>query len=406
MIRASTLIFLISAAVRLTLIFAFQHYEAGSRGEPIQIALSLVHSRTFGNPYVLPTGPTAHSAPFFPFLIAPIYAIWGDTASADHARFVLDTLAASAEYALLPFVAAALGLGWWPGILAGLGGALIPLHLWVECVGDFECTWTALFLELATICFIRWIRSPVFGWKSAALGGALWGFGFLISPSTLPVLVGFGVIAWWKLRPRFRTVIQYSVLFTAATLMVIGPWTIRNYMQLGGVFFIRDDAGLELLVSNNDGAAVTTADNYRTPAFAKNHPHASAAAAREIQRDGEAAFERRAMSRALAWIGSNPGAFVTLTAKRFVLFWAPRLPRFEWMYAAATLIAFAGLVLLYRRIRLPAIVLASILVVYPAIYYCLETNLRYAHPIWWIQLLLIGWTVMHLATATAAMPAK
>lgn len=390
-IRASVLIFLIAAAVRLTLIFVFHHYEIGSRAEPIRISLSLARSGAFADPYSLPTGPTAHTAPFYPVLMAPLYAIWGDAPAADYVRFTVDTLGACAEYALLPFVAAALGLGWWPGILAGFGGALIPLHLWVECVDDFESTWIALFLEIATILFARWLSSPRFGWRSAALGGAMWGFAFLVSPTVLPVLVGFCVIAWWKPRPRLGTAVQYLAVFAAATLAVIAPWTVRNYVQLGGVFFIRDDAGLELLVSNNDGARTVAADNYRTAFFARNHPFASVAAAREIQRNGELAFERQALSRALLWIRANPGAFIGLTAKRFVLFWVPRVPRFGWMFGAVTLAAFASLLLLYRRIRLPAVILASMFLGYPAIYYCVQTSLRYEHPLWWIQLMLIGW---------------
>lgn len=157
LVKASILIFLIAATIRLTLLCVLHYYEIG-RPEPIRIAISLARNGAFADPYALPTGPTAHSAPLYPAMIAPLYAIWADTYRADFARFTLNALAASVQYALLPGIAAALGLGMWPGILAGLGGASVPLHYWAECLGDFETTWIALFLEGVTLLFARWLR--------------------------------------------------------------------------------------------------------------------------------------------------------------------------------------------------------------------------------------------------------
>jgi hypothetical protein len=108
--KAFCVIFLLAAAVRLTLVFGFHHYEIG-RPEPIRIAISLASKGAFADPYAIPTGPTAHTPPLYPALIAPLYAFWGDACPADFARFALNALAASAEYALLPLVASALGLG-------------------------------------------------------------------------------------------------------------------------------------------------------------------------------------------------------------------------------------------------------------------------------------------------------
>ena len=51
--KASALIFMIAAAVRLPLIFVFHHYEIG-RPEPIRIAISLARSGAFADPYALP----------------------------------------------------------------------------------------------------------------------------------------------------------------------------------------------------------------------------------------------------------------------------------------------------------------------------------------------------------------
>jgi hypothetical protein len=389
--KASSIVFLLAAAVRLTLVFGFHRYEVG-RPEPIRVAISLATKGSFANPYAIPTGPTAHTAPLYPALIAPLYAAWGDTARADFGRLALNALAASVEYALLPLVAGALGLGVWTGIVAGVGGALIPLHFWPECMGEFETTWIALFLELATILFARFLRAPRLDWKRAAGGGLLWGAGLLLAPNVLPVLIGFCAIGAWKLRPSTAAAGRWLAVFCASALLVLAPWLIRNYLQLGGFFLVRDDFGLELFVSNHDGASPHSTDNLRSAYFVAAHPYSSIAAAREIQRNGELAFERQKLRQALDWIWSNPRKFASITVARAWTFWFPWTPRFRWMLWTATTAGFAGLMLLCRRHRLAAVVLGAILAGYSAVYCVVQNTLRYQHPLWWIQVLLIGWT--------------
>jgi len=135
--RTALALYLLAALVRLTLLFGFGRYEI-ARPEPVRIAVSLARNGTFADPYLIPTGPTAHAPPSYPFLIAPIYRILGDTPSADMVRLWLSVLTGSAEYALLPYASASLGMGAVVGALAGLAGAVIPLHYWPESMGEFE----------------------------------------------------------------------------------------------------------------------------------------------------------------------------------------------------------------------------------------------------------------------------
>ena len=392
--KASLVIFLLAATLRQTLIFGFHRYEIG-RPEPIRIAMSLAAHGSFANPYKIPTGPTAHAAPLYPALIAPFYAAWRNTVRADLARFALNALAASVEYALLPLAADALGMGVWTGIVAGVGGALIPLQFWPECMGDFETTWVALFLELATIVFARFLRAPRLDWKRAAGGGLLWGVGLLWSPNVLPVLIGFCAIGAWKLRPSAAAAGRWLAVFCASTFLVLAPWLIRNRLQLGGVFLVRDNFGLELFISNHDGALPQAADNCLTVSFQATHPSCSPAAARQIQLHGELAFEKQKLRQALGWIWRNPHEFASLTAARAWAFWFPWTPRFRWVLWTAAVGGFAGLALLWMSRRLAAVVLGAVLVGYSGVYCLISNALRYEHPVWWIQVLMIGW-IAHL----------
>jgi hypothetical protein len=63
---------------------------------------------------------------------------------------------------------------------------------------------------------------------------------------------------------------------------------------------------------------------------------------------------------------------------------------------AAALTALASLVWLYRRSKFAAVTLATILIGYSAIYYLVQNTLRYQHPLWWIQVVLIGWAAYTL----------
>lgn len=386
LIRISLTIYLVALAIRLTLVFGFHRYEIG-RPEPVRIAISLATNGSFADPHETPTGPTAHVAPLYPLFLSPLYALLGDTRAADFARMVLAAAVASAEYALLPWVAQSLGIGLFPGILAGAAGALVPWHFWPECMGDFEAPWVAVFLELSVIFFARFFAAPSFKVASALRAGLWCGLGLLLAPNVLPVLLGLLALAIWRLR---KPLLPWMALAAAAALLTISPWLLRNYLQLGGFFFIKDTLGLELYVSNHDRAVPDVEEALQAPFHWLEHPHANPAVAREIKQQGELAFNRERLHRALDWIGHHPREFLMLSAARIRNFWFPVLRHPIHRYALWTLnlVALAGLVLLARRNRWGALVLTSLLLTFPLPYYFVYNYLRYQHPIYWILLLL------------------
>ena len=203
----SIAIYIVAALVRFAIGFGLHapRFDLAHQPESLNIARTLAVSGSFANPFPTPTGYTAHSPPLYPAFVAGIYSIWGDTPRGEAVRRVTSVAAAAVQYAVLPYVSTALGLGIWPGILAGAGGALVPLHYHYECEGSFETTWVAIFLELSTILFGRFAASKAWTLRTALVGGAWWAFGCLISPNVLPVLFGFLAVALWKLRPTVAT---------------------------------------------------------------------------------------------------------------------------------------------------------------------------------------------------------
>jgi len=381
-------IYLLALLVRFVFLYGF-HRVAYTRPEPVRIAISLARNGRFADPYVLPTGPTAHSAPLYPFLIAPIYKFWGDTRTADSVRFGLAALAASAEYALLPYVSSALAMGTLPGVVAGIGGAVLPLHFWQECSGEFETAWIALFLQLSVIRFVRWIRAPSF--QSGGIRTGLWcGFGILLAPNLLLAFCGFTVVAAVVLWRHFPPgAIRWSAAVGLTAIALILPWTIRNHQVIGGWFLVRDNFGLELNSSNNDYASPDSVTSHHTPFIRVREPGGGIFAASEVKRKGELQFQRDSRREALAWIRGHPVRFVQLIGARMRNFWFPigLPPRSALALGIVAVAGIAGLLVLWRWNRLAAMILGSLLAFYPAVYYVVKNNLRYQHPIYWVLLL-------------------
>lgn len=386
--RVSVAIFLIALAIRLVLLFGFHRYEFG-HAETVMIAMSLARNGSFADPYSIPTGPTAHTAPAYPVVTAPFYMLFPDPRQADLARFAFNAAGTALLYALLPLVTEALGLGWRAGALAGILGAVIPLHYWVECANDSESSWTALFLVVAAVWFARYLKGGRQFGRDPRFAGCLWGVGLLLSPTVGPVLGGFLAIA----AARRKLPLGWAVRFTAMLLAVLAPWLIRNAVMLGGPTFIRDNFGLELFISNHDGATALADVNYGMPYWRMSHPDASPEAALQVKTMGELAFERLKFKQALEWIRLHPRRFGALTLSRTFRFWFPQMPRMEWAFWAVTILAGFGWALMFQRARPAAVILGTLLATYSALFCVLQVTLRYEHPIWWVLVVLAAWPV-------------
>ena len=79
-------------------------------GQEDKIAVSLLERGEYASTYKVPTGPTAHVPPLYPFLISLIYRLVGLTLTAGYVRWLVDIAIVSAAYAMLPWLAARLGL--------------------------------------------------------------------------------------------------------------------------------------------------------------------------------------------------------------------------------------------------------------------------------------------------------
>ena len=212
-----------------------------------------------------------------------------------------------------------------------------------------------------------------------------WGTGLLLSPNLLPVGVAWLAAAF---RRHGKRALAFGTALSLAGVAVLAPWAARNKAVLGHAVFLRSNFGLEFQISNNDLARATAADNLWSGTQGANHPYSSPAQAERVRRLGEVSYNREKLDQALRWIRTAPWKFAELTLVRVALFWFPKTTR--WWHSAAlwalTLLAAAGWFSVKGRHRAGFVFIRLAWLVYPAIYYVLQTDSRYRYPLHWTLL--------------------
>ncbi len=389
------LIFLLSFTLRVALFLSWVHARENffsPGGEMGRVALSLLRTGRYADPYIIPTGPTAHPTPLWPALQALVYYAFGMTATAGYVRALLAISSYSALFALLPWFSRRLGLGTRAGVLAGIAGAVIPQPMY-EIVGLGFSAPAALVLGFVIVAFLRrWTETRRSTTASLLLGIGC-GAAFHVLPPLLLVVFGYLVFElWWK---RGRRTWILSAWVAVGGILACVPWTWRNYTALHGFVFIRSNLGLELRIANQAGAdadiEVTLARNGTL-----RHPSENLEEALQVRNLGEAEYMRRAKNEALDWIRAHPAQFLRLTLMRIVHFWCGPLRR-PWVSALTTILTVLALLGL-RRI-LPALSVpgrAALLIplaTFPLVYYIVSYVEHYPEPLTWMLLLLACYEV-------------
>lgn len=387
---AAAVIFLTCCLVRGFVLFSWLMPPAlvqpDVTSEVGRVAQSLIHTGAFADPYLVPTGPTAHPPPIDTGLLALIYRVFGASVTAAYVRAVEHIASEAALLALLPWVASRLGLGLGAGWLAGLAGAVFPWRGPWDVIGwsGSEIHAAIALAFLLVWCCRRWTAGPTT--CGSLLLGLAFGASFHLVPALVLVMGGCLAFDWHRFRGRSRWQAPLLVLLGAVIACV--PWAWRNHAALGGVPFVRSNFGLELRAGHHDGA---TADmEAMGPWFSQHHPGRSAQEALKVNALGELEYMRRARGEALDWMATHPADVARVTAARIGLVWfgSPDRPA-----EAATITLLTLLALLGMRRAWPALsppqraALLIPLATFPLVYYLVAYMPRYRVPVDWILLL-------------------
>src|SRR5579863_4434253 len=368
-----------SAMVRWGQILASRPRPGRELSELEQVARSLALHGSFADPYLHPTGPTAHVAPGVPLIIGAVYAVFGIGWQGELVKRFLAALVCSIQYALLPRVAVVMGLPRLTGAIAGLLAALIPYKGFMETTDSpGEQQYATLALVLLFLHTLEsWSHPEGFAGRAFARG-CLWGLATLISP--MLGLVFAAVILYEALAVGRRAGLAALMAFAA----IQAPWVVRNWIQLHGLVMSRSNFGIEFRMSNAPESFALMEDNVSHGLLDRYHPAHSEAQWELVRAIGEVAYNRDEMRLAEQEIRRDPGHFVRLTLERVWRFWLEPSHRLKatLVTTCVTLLGFAGLWIVPRG---PAVKLVwLILLSYPLVYYFVEVDRRYRYPIEWI----------------------
>ena len=381
-------LFGILIGLSLAVNFAAQwHYPHAVQfsSEAARVSFALLSGRGFADPFLAgPSGPTALTAPFYPFLHATICWIFGTAAAGWAAVVAATALAWAVQWSYVCKFAALYG-ELRAGITAALIGVLMPLP---ARLFKWEAVFTGAALAISAWLLGRILTRTSTKWTVPQFGVAL-SVSVLSCPPAVLIWPAWGCLVAKRL--GWARAARISALSLAVAAVPIGAWTVRNYVVFGHLFFIRDAAGVALVSSNNDCATAIVSENIASGCFAQQYPTGSEDAMRNLRTRGEYEYGAAEMNRMMAWVRSHPAQFLKLTLDRTRYFWFPigGTDRLTFLYGAVmsafTVLSLLGLLWIKSD---GFWILAGVLLPFPLIYYVAQVEQRYRYPILWTSILL------------------
>jgi hypothetical protein len=248
------------------------------------LAAGLAEHGTYGPPI-------ADRPPGWPVLLAALYRLVGVHSTAG---LVLNVMFAGLAAALVVLLAGRLGLSPLGAGAAGLAAGFCPWSLVLGATLYTETLYTLIVVLLALLAITaRGRQAQVLWWAGI---GLTTGVGVLVRPQ-LVIWVPFALcFAFAGRRPAA------ALAFTGAVVLVLTPWTVRNYARLGTFIPLDTRGGVTLAAANNDlsEGGQSTAGLPRFPAGT------------EIEND------RAFRTAAVRWITADPTRFVGRIDDRLV----------------------------------------------------------------------------------------
>jgi 4-amino-4-deoxy-L-arabinose transferase-like glycosyltransferase len=395
-VRSVWFIVLVAFALRLAVITIGHTYRITPRRDHFQfgwemgrLARSIALGEGFSSPTDLPSGPSAWTAPFYPFILAGIFKVFG-VYSAVSAWLILtfnSVFAALTCWTIYLIGGRIYGEG--VGRAAAWTWAVFPYLIYWAVRVVWETSFTTFLLTLSLWLTIR--MADGVRQRDWIIYGLLWGLVLLTNTAIMILLPFFSAWLLYQLPASARR-LSGAVLCLVIVVLCVTPWAVRNYRVFGRFVLVRDNLPLELHEANNDASSGLWTRS--------EHPGNDPASMRRFQELGEIRFMDEKSAKVRAFIRDNPGKFALFSLERVWYFWAapPQATivsgydlwvarHVEFLLAAG--FAFAGLALTFKRRKPYRWLLTPFLLVYPLPYYLVNPFPRYKHPIEPVMLLLI-----------------
>lgn len=266
-------------------------------------------------PRVMQLQPTSNQAPGYPLLLWTFWRILGDNPGS----LLLLSLCQALIVSTIVYPVSWLTTRWFgppAALLAAWLAAILPPYAF------FVTRFSSASVSIA--CY-PWL---VAGWLSLTHEGT-WRRTLLVSIATGgavlfdPVMLGvFGLVGLVLLaravRQGERTAIQRLVFAALVVVVILLPWTVRNYRVHGRLVLVKNSFGKELWIGNNpQSTGSSVLPDGRTSVFSLYLPTALQLPANVTEMD----VMRHMQAEAVAFIRRDPAAFLWRTAQKILWFW-------------------------------------------------------------------------------------
>ncbi|MGA7381137.1 MAG: glycosyltransferase family 39 protein, partial [Terriglobales bacterium] len=366
-----------------------------------RIGRALAQGEGFSNPFLGITGPTAWEPPFYPFLIAGVFKVFGIYSRASALVLLSINSLLSALTCLPIFLIGKRCFNEKVAVWTAWTWALLPSVIFWCTRWVWETSLAALLL--AIIFWLTLVMEDADDLKSWLGFGLLWGVAALTNPSLLSFLPASGLWAWWRRAIQGRRSLSGVVLAAVMFVACVAPWLVRNDRTFGQPIFIRSNFGAELRLGNGPGANGLWMEYL--------HPTKNVVQMQQYREMGEMAYVAERKREAMAFIREDYGRFAGLCVKRFVFYWgglphSPDVSRLapvaNSLYLASSLLALWGLGRAIRKRRPGAWLFFWLVLCYPLVYYVAFPHPRYRHPIEPELLILIVYVISEAGNKSEA----
>ena len=187
-------VFGLSFLVRLAMLLYVGDIDHHGAAEAENIALALISKHQFADPFAIPTGPTAHTTPFYPLLLAGVYALFGHGYAGYLVRSSFGYRRLFASLFSLYLAAPSFGFPEEAGLFAGFASALLPVKRSAEVFLGWEEPYAAIALAFLLLLTLKQWRTRHRKIGTAIYLGLCWGIALYISFSLATVLLGLLVV--------------------------------------------------------------------------------------------------------------------------------------------------------------------------------------------------------------------
>lgn len=361
---------------------AVDHYNFGF--ETGRIARAIATGHGFSSPLHGDTGPTAWTAPLYPYLLAGVFKVCGTYSTTSAVVImVLDCVFS----ALTCWTVYGLGRRTFGLTVATWAGWLwafdyLAIHISTHWVWD-----TCLFTLMLSAIFLLTLKVEEVQDPGPWAGfGLLCGLAILTNTSALSVVPL--LLLWLFLRIRKRGGRSSLPLLAGIVIVLtLAPWLVRNYVVFGKVALLRSNFGLELYLG--------TVEDRPGIGFLWMHPSMNDEEMAKYRQMGELAYMKEKQRLAFATIAQNPRQFAKRSLIRFMEWWfgpwqfaVPRwlagdfaVSKKMLLGTVTSLLTLTGFLVAIRKREGKPILYGIALIFLPLVYYGVHTSPRYRHAI-------------------------